>query len=270
MPPPSIYDIDQTDGRKYSITQSNIIYSLALSNPLLYSIILFERPIKFEIQNITLDEESYNTEASVGCSVSVINKGMTGSQILYWQLIEDITETVISSGNQLAGPLEKWDIDSFNITGIISPDYKTSFKVRIKAGEGGQWVYSSVANTLPVDLSVTAVHTGSDIYWPGNAIACHVHVTNAGFSGSQTVEWQLINTATEEVLSSGSQSSGVIGDFASAQVDLTGIISPSGGEIEFKIRARITGSSTWIYSWQMANYINVQIPENPDPRGLPI
>jgi hypothetical protein len=119
----------------------------------------------------------------------------------------------------------------------------------------------------PVNISINAVHPGSDIYWPGTSIDCHVHVTNTGSAGSQTIEWQLIKTSDQSVLSSGSQDSGVIGYPASAQVSLTGILSPSGGNIMFKIRARIQGDAEWIYSMQMANYGYITPPENPTPRS---
>ena len=86
-------------------------------------------------------------------------------------------------------------------------------------------------------------------------------------TGSQMIEWQVINTANSEILSSSSYSSGTIGDFGSAQVDLNGITSPSGGDIQFKVRARIVGDDSWAYSMEMANYLWFTPPENPIPRG---
>lgn len=121
----------------------------------------------------------------------------------------------------------------------------------------------------PVNISVISVHPGTDIYWPGTAIQCHVHLTNFGSYGSQTIEWQVIKTSDSSILSSGSQSSGTIGAFASAQVSLTGILSPSGGNIMFEIRARIQGDNEWIYSMQMGNYPYYMPPENPIPRDPP-
>jgi hypothetical protein len=121
----------------------------------------------------------------------------------------------------------------------------------------------------PVNISVNAVHPASDVYWPGTVIPCHVHVTNTGSAGSQTIEWQVIKTSDQSILSSGSQSSGIIDDLTSAQISLTGIISPSGGNILFKIRARIQGDDEWIYSMQMGNWLYYGPPENPIPRDPP-
>jgi len=119
----------------------------------------------------------------------------------------------------------------------------------------------------PTDLTVTQVNPGTDIYWPGTSIDCSVDVINSGASGSENIEWQVINTDTLVVLDSGSQDSGIINGFSSGSVDLTGITSPSGGDIKFKIRARIEGDESWVYSMQMANYIYFNPPENPTPRG---
>jgi hypothetical protein len=212
-----------------------------------------------------IDNNQYAPGGSITCSIDIKNYGISGQQEILWELIND-SEEILSSGSQLSGIINKWEEKPVALTGINAPGTYQHFRIRAKITETGSWLYSSFAYSIPVDLTITAVHPGNDIYWPGNAINCHVHVTNGGFAGSQTIEWQVIKTSDQSVLSSGSQSSGIIGDFASASVTLTGIISPSGGNILFKIRARIQGDAEWIYGMQMGNYMYITPPENPTPR----
>jgi hypothetical protein len=231
----------------------------------LYSAYAYSLPVDLSINSVGRDALNYAPNATIACTINITNAGFAGSQMINWEVVKALDFSVIRSGSQSSGNIPDFGTANVNINGITAPDFNCEFKIRAKVENGG-WSYSQSSYCLPLDLTVTSVHPGSDIYWPGTNIDCHVHITNAGFAGSQTIEWQVIKTSDQSVLSSGSQSSGIIGDFASASVTLTGIISPSGGNILFKIRARIQGDAEWIYGMQMGNYMYITPPENPTPR----
>jgi len=286
MPPPSEYKAIHVNPRAYSVNATEKAYVMSFTSKKAYSFSAteqafsmsftspeytasrFTRPTSFTASNPIIDNSIYAPGASIICFIDVTNFGANGEKELFWEVVNE-GEEVLSSGSQMSGIINKWDTETISLSGIYVPDNYQYFHVRFKIEETGDWLYSTWAHSLPVDLTVTSVNSGSDIYWPDTAIDCYVHVTNAGFAGSQMIEWQVINVDNSEILNSGSQSSGTIADFGSADVSLTGIVSPSGGDIKFKVRSRIVGSSTWIYSFQMTNYLYWTPPENPPPRDPP-
>ncbi len=259
------YSAEQASRCVFSVAYQEKIFS-ASGVPVIYTIVMIVRPTYFVGSSPVIDSNQYAPGGSIVCNINIINYGIPGEKEIFWELIND-SEEILSFGSQLSGVIKKWESKSIALSGITAPETYQHFRIRVKITETGSWLYSSYAYCLPVDLTVTLTHPGSAIYWPETAVDCHIHVTNAGFSGSQTIEWEVIKTSDQSVLSSGSQSSGTIADFASAQVSLIGITSPSGGDVMFKIRARIQGDPEWIYSMQMANYIYITPPENPIPRG---
>ena len=251
---------------QFSVTHTNPrVFSVTHTNPRVFSVT--EALCLLAVQSVTFGAASYAPGGSMSFLVLFNNEGGKGFDDITWEIL-DSADNIVNNGTAKSSYIQGSGSGSVLISGIEAPYEYSELRARAKGSADSEWNYSSAVYVLPVNLSVTATHPGSDIYWPDTTIDCHVHITNAGFAGSQTIEWQLIKTSDQSVLSSGSQSSGTIGDFTSAQVSLTGIVSPSGGDIMFAIRARIAGATEWVVtSMPMGNYLFYTIPPDPTPRG---
>jgi len=264
---PRAFTLAHINARLFAVTHTNPkLFALTHTNPRLFAVTEIWTPCYVNVFSITPDAVNYAPGSEISFDIEVMNTGGEGQDTIDWELI-DSSDNVIDSDTVSSGTVKWRSAGTVQVSDVTAPETYKELRVRARGSQQEDWVYSSTIYVLPVDLSVTATHPGSDIYWPGTTIDCHVHITNAGFSGSETIEWQLIRKSDSVVLSSGSQSSGTIGDFASTQVSLSGIVSPSGGNIMFNIRARITGATEWVTSMQMGNYLFYTPPPNPEPRG---
>lgn len=96
-------------------------------------------------------------------------------------------------------------------------------------------------------INVTAVTPQYYAYDPSDPISCDATVYNRGTSGSETVEWQLVDTS-ENIEDSGTEGTGTVTYKQSVDVALTGITAPASSGT-YKIKARIQGSGDdWTYS----------------------
>lgn len=263
---PKVFALTHTSARLFALTHTNPkLFALTHTNPRLFEVTEIWTPCETEVQALALGAASYAPSSEITFIIYFWNTGGEGSDDITWELVDD-EDNVLDSGSVNTGTVKWRASGSLEVDSVTAPAVYKEIRIRAKGGADEEWFYSSVAYVLPVDLTVTATLPDSDIFWPGTSVPCSVLLTNAGYSGSQTIEWQMIDDE-EAVLDSGTQSSGTIGDFANAEVELDDIWSPSGGDILFKIRARIQGSSTWVLSMQCANYLWITPPPNPTPRG---
>jgi hypothetical protein len=274
---PRIFEIDRILPRDFSLAYlSQRLITAAHQNPRnfgmtqvnerVFRVIEIWTPCVINVISASFGSLNYRPSSLMSFTVDFLNTGGEGSNTLTWEIL-DSSDNILNSGTVNTGNIKWRSSGSVTVTGITAPATYKELRVRLKGPVQAAWIYSSVSYVLPVNLSVTAVLPGSDVFWPGTPVECRVRVSNAGYSGSQTIEWQVINNLDLSVLSSGSQSSGNIDDFAIAYVTINGIYSPTGDAIIFRIRARIQGSSEWTTSLiAIGNYLWITPPPNPIPR----
>ena len=253
---PKRFDLSHIDPKQFGATYNNP-KRFDLSHIVDFDLIVLD---------ITLNSPHYNISSPVGCQVYIKNAGIPGSDIIEWQLI-DSSDAVLSSGTANSGYVGWRAAVLVDVPGIVSPAVYSSFRVRARIVGDTEWIYSASAYALPVNLSVTAVHPANDVFFAGTPVQCTVNITNAGYGGSQVIEWQVVQWSDYSiVISSGSHTSGTIGAFALATVPLIGITSPEAENTTARIRARIQGAAEWIYAGMpLINYVPSP-PPNPEPR----
>jgi hypothetical protein len=243
------------------------LFQAAQSNARVFTVTEATTPFELSVLDVSLNSPHYNISSPVGCQIYVKNSGGEGSDVVEWQVIDSLN-AILSSGTVNSGSVGWRSAALVSVPGITSPAVYSSFRVRARIVGDIDWIYSASAYALPVNLAITAVHPYNDVFFAGTPVQCSVNITNAGYGGSQVIEWQVVQWADNSiVISSGSHTSGTIGDFASTVVPLIGITSPVTVNTTARIRARIQGAAEWTYAGMpLMNYIP-SAPENPTPRG---
>ena len=115
--------------------------------------------------------------------------------------------------------------------------------------------YAETSFGLSASLEATTVDEEATAYDAGAAMSCDINIINNGsVPGGDTLEWQVVDLS-DVVQSSGQLHSGIINVNQVIVFTLSGITAPA-SEGTYKIRARILGAASWVYS----DAITVTIP----------
>lgn len=104
----------------------------------------------------------------------------------------------------------------------------------------------------PADLDVDSIENivNSTV---GDRMNLRVFVDNSGSAGSEIIDWEIVDSGSS-VVDSGSQSSGTVpGSANDYGVVISGVSYPSSAGTNYRVRARVQGDATWVYS----NYFDV-------------
>lgn len=224
-------------------------------------------PCDLDITAVSRDTLYYTPGGSIVSDVNITNSGEQGSETIEWQVVKASDLSVLSSGSQGSGVINRLGSGVVSLNGITAPDIATSFYVRARISGDAEWITADMAYSAPTDLEVLSLSTM--VFWDPNTVQdVDASVHNSGVTGSQTIEWQVVKASDLSVYSEGTTVSGNIPSASTATVHLTGISSPDIYDTLVKVRARVIGDSTWIYTEPILVAI-ATIPDNPTPRDLP-
>ena len=202
-----------------------------------------------EYPKVEVTELSIIDDGQSGSPITVTfnynNTGGAGNATIYWR-VKDKFGTIVSSGSSvIAFPAEP---GTAPLSGIVYPVAGIDYILEVKETDDSSWEASNKFETWPnyPDMSVISVLPQSEDKYADDNISCEVGLFNFGAEGTQTLEWQVVNLS-DNILKSGSQSTGVIPSRIVKSVDINVLLPTAIGT--YKVRARILNSGdAWVYS----------------------